>query len=418
MFTLKHPTVWFLTCLISLLLFFTNNTLAYSPQTGPLFNDPSGNVEAQYRLLTHLDKSIDSVGKGGSIRIAVFSFDNEGTTDALIAAHKRGVNVQIVFNDHNIKPKIQRLQRALGTDHRKSSFAIVCHDGCRSSARPAAQHSKFYLFTKAGDSEKVVMIGSMNPTKMQAHTGWNDLYTVVNKAELYRKFVQIFDEMKRDRPVDNPYQTVREGVYDAAFFPRPGKTNATDNALELLKSIKCRSAGEGSGVDGRTSVKVMMFSWDKERALTIARKLWNLDNDGCVVSVVLASKGSTVLRDIVLKPTEYGGINVYNSRQDTNNDGVSDYYSHEKYVLINGHMGTTQSAKYVWTGSQNFTTKSLRNGDESMLGIMGDEAYKSYSDNYDTIINHSSNLHGGNNRLQIPELTLPRGVIENGEHLD
>lgn len=388
----------------------------YTPVTGALFNNPTGSVKQQYRLDNELIAAINSTKKGETIRIAVFTFDYKKAADALINAHKRGVHVQILFNDRRLSPKVARLQQVLGTNYTKKHFAIVCKSGCRSTAAPASLHSKFYLFSKTGGAAKVVMTGSVNPTKMQAHTGWNDLYTIVGHEKIYNAFTMVFDQMKKDQPVEDPYVHVEDGTYDVSFFPRPGNSDDTDNVLETLGQIKCNNVAKGYGHKGKTVVKLNMFAWDSGRGLKIANKLWQLDDNGCDVSIILSSKGFKGLRDIILKKTRHGGIKVVNSRKDTNGDGIIDQYSHAKYLMINGNFKGSKSAKYVLTGSQNYTIKSLRNGDEVMLGIMSDKAYDSYDKNFKFIASKSTPMKKGASLAKEP--VFPRAILRNGENLD
>ncbi|MEJ7741655.1 MAG: hypothetical protein WKF73_03370 [Nocardioidaceae bacterium] len=64
---------------------------------------------------------------------------------------------------------------------------MKCRNGCRGS-RPAAMHSKFYLFSKVGLASKVTMVSSANLTFGGVFKGWNDLFTVVGNNVLYNGF--------------------------------------------------------------------------------------------------------------------------------------------------------------------------------------------------------------------------------------
>ena len=121
---------------------------SYTPKPGALFNKPTGTRAQQYRLFTHINRSINSSPRGSVIRIAVFSFSDLRTADNLIRAHRRGVDVKLVFDDHTVFDAERKLQRALGRNPRHRSFAILCEKSCRSTG--GEMHSKVYLFGRAG----------------------------------------------------------------------------------------------------------------------------------------------------------------------------------------------------------------------------------------------------------------------------
>ncbi len=88
-----------------------------------------------------------------TIRIALYSFSDGRVADALIRAHRRCVSVKVLMNDHlsnSDVPAFGRLQRRLGTNRSRRSWARRCDDGCRGSARPAAHEDVPLLQDRQG----------------------------------------------------------------------------------------------------------------------------------------------------------------------------------------------------------------------------------------------------------------------------
>src|ERR1700709_1386620 len=105
-----------------------------TPHTGATFNNPDGNRAQQLRIFRLVNKTIDAVPRGGTIRVAVFSFTEKATGDALLRARARGVRVRIIFDDHKVYKQESRLRRALGKNPNARSFVLYCHHACRGTA--------------------------------------------------------------------------------------------------------------------------------------------------------------------------------------------------------------------------------------------------------------------------------------------
>ena len=200
-------------------LLVTPPAAAYTPGSGALFNNARGNLEAKDRILTHIVKTIESTPRNSEIRIAAYSNDRPDVVEALIRAHQRGVDVQVVLNDNWTSGATRRLVRVLGRDTNRRSFVAICAGSCRGGF--GNQHMKFYLFSKAGQARDVVMVGSANLTGYGARVQWNDLYTTSNAPELRDLYTKVFEQLVRDRRVASPYIHRVVGDYENEFFPMP-----------------------------------------------------------------------------------------------------------------------------------------------------------------------------------------------------
>ena len=170
----------------------------FVPTAGGLFNNPFGSRSAKHRISKRIEDAINATPTGETIRLAMYSFGRPQSLKAVLAAHNRGVRMQVVLNDHDLTSEIVRLRQVLGTDATKPSFVTVCVDGCRMNT--GNQHMKFVAFSKTGATEKALMVTSGNLTGAAGAWQWNDMLTVLDRPTLYRYFTEIFDELAQDRP--------------------------------------------------------------------------------------------------------------------------------------------------------------------------------------------------------------------------
>lgn len=244
----------------------------YSPPPGVAFNNPVGDEAARHRILTHVSRTIASTPRRATIRIAACSLNNQNIARALVAAHRRGVHVQVLVDFHHVEgPAMNRLQRVLGKNRANRSFARRCKGSCRGSG--GNLHTKIYLFTRAGKSRSVVMVGSANLSTPGAEQQWNDLHTTVGNRRLMRQYVTIFNEMRQDRPVARQYRVYTVRRLQSTFFPRPRTVRKDDPVMRRLSAVSCFGAAGGAGVAGRTRVRINTSAWEGVRGVYLARKV-------------------------------------------------------------------------------------------------------------------------------------------------
>ncbi|MGH3366107.1 MAG: phospholipase D-like domain-containing protein [Nocardioidaceae bacterium] len=347
---------------------------AYSPNGGSIFNNPFGTNARQYAIQNHFRKSIASTRRGDVIRISTWRLNDGITTTKLIRAHRRGVDVRMLI--HNRGKQVRRLRQVVGSRRSARSFVYNCRHGCRTS-RASSLHSKFMLFSSAGRSNKVVMVSSSNLTHQHATQGWNDVYTVVGRPGMYGFFKSVFYQMAQDHGYRNPYRVQTVDRFRAYVFPRRGTTAHSDTIYHELMGVRCSGARGGAGERGKTAIRVAMFNWRGARGEKLARKLVNLDDAGCIVRVIYGAPTARVA-SILKRRTSHGGIALYDSRRDSNNNGVADKYVHMKCLMISGHVRRDRSSWKVYTGSANWTREALRYADEVILRISGGGPHKRY----------------------------------------
>ena len=174
--------------------------------TGPFFNDPH-RKKGWFRIERKVIDTIKHTPRGSTIRIAVYSFDRMPVAKALIAAHRRGVKVQMILNDHQYTKAMRAIRTEIGAKRYRSSFIYRCTAGCRSKQNQYNNmHTKFYSFSQAGRSTDVLAVGSANMMLNADIHQWNDLYFTSGDHELFRQFVRLFKDMRKDYSTRQPAQ--------------------------------------------------------------------------------------------------------------------------------------------------------------------------------------------------------------------
>lgn len=348
----------------------------FVPKTGPAFNNPYGRPGEVRRLIRQVNRTIDSVPRGGKIRISAWNVRSHNITRALIRAHNRNVSVQVVMDRANWNPNnpnvdAAQLKEALRVGNRKraedkKSFLRRCISACR--GKHGIPHSKFFLFNKVRDKKNgqvrtvrwITMFGSYNATELGATIQWNDLYTVKEQPERWQVFEDVFHEMARDKTRRQGLTGYDDGVLNTFFYPYTGDGTETDPDLAVLDSISCTGAATSSG---RTRIRIAQTAMYGDRGLMLARKLARMRKQGCNIRIVYAMFGNQVL-DVLRK----AGIPLTHLAYDNNFDGLYDRYVHMKSMAVSGNVAGDPAAKITWNGSANWTSVALAS--DEVVGVV------------------------------------------------
>ncbi|GAB3434510.1 phospholipase D-like domain-containing protein [Actinophytocola sediminis] len=340
-------------------------------RTGAVFNDPvGGDPTAIVRQLCNL---VHQAPRGSRIRIAHFVVSGEAGLDfatELIAAHRRGVDVQLVLDGwQDTTPAAEALRAELGENESRKSWLHVCSrvspEGNTSSCiGTKGQHNKFYLFSRTGRASDVVVQSSANLTDVNSSTYWNNATTLVGNRKLYRAYNDYFEDLAAERATDDYYRTtstgMRGGMVRSFFFPRA----EGDHVLEILDQVGCR---------GGTRIHIGMSEWDTYR-IGIAQRLVELSGQGCEVAIVHGLMDPEVLDTLSADPR----IGLRALEQSTELPGRI----HSKYFLVDGEFAGERRARWVFTGSPNWNHTSLRRNDEAMIQTNVRAVYDAYEENF------------------------------------
>lgn len=340
-------------------------------RTSAVFNDPvGGDATAIVRALCDL---VHQAPSGSRIRIAHFVVSGAAGLDfatELIAAHRRGVAVQMVLDGwQDTTPAAEALRAALGTDESADSWLHVCSrvspEGNTSSCiGTKGQHNKFYLFSSTGGARDVVVQSSANLTDVNSRTYWNNATTLVGNRKLYAAYNDYFEDLAAERATNDYYRTATTGMpggmVRSYFFPRADG----DHVMEILAKVGCR---------GGTTIHIGMSEWDSYR-IAIAHRLVALSGQGCRVRIVHGPMDADVLSTLSADPAielrELDDANALPGR------------IHSKYFLINGQYDGDPHARQVFTGSPNWNVTSLRRNDEAMIQTNIRTVYDAYEANF------------------------------------
>jgi phosphatidylserine/phosphatidylglycerophosphate/cardiolipin synthase-like enzyme len=337
-----------------------------------------GGVRDRYRL---------AMSTSGKIRIATWSFKDMGIAKALVAAHRRGVSVQVIAaKGRNRENKPWRyLKRQLGQSYYKPgvagsteriSFARECKGSCRGPG--GTPHSKFFLFDNVGASHvrHVVSHSSMNLTNFGYQGQWNFAQTV-RSADVFDRFMRVYREMRLNRPNSAPYRVYPTGDITSIFFPRPGANSGNDPVMQLLNQVQCLGATNGSG---RTRIRIINYSIYDTRGTWIAKKLKALYNAGCDVKIIYSLTTRPVLA-IMRNGSGRGAIPIRQSII-LNKSREIVKYNHSKWMTINGRLGLETNAWVTLAGSSNWSNIGFTS-DEQMMQVTGYGTVRAFNANFD-----------------------------------
>lgn len=353
-------------------------TAAWTPVTGATFNQPLGTPEQQQRVHALVNRTIDAAPRGSAIRVAVFSFSEKSTADALLRARDRGVAVRVIFDDHTIYEQEARLRRLIGSDPDARSFVLFCSHACRGTT--GDMHDKIFTFSRAGSARDVTMVGSNNMTSFNAQHQWADVYTAANNATIYDAYSQLFGRLKKARlqaayARTSGYYETGHNRWRASFFPLGPTSPAADPVMRTLSQIGC-TAGRGAGVDGHTKVRISQHAWFGDRGRYIAAKVAALSRAGCVVQVIPGISVGQGVRDTL----KQAGVALATVRHRSAR-------THQKVLTISGGYAGSRTAQVVFTGSHNYTDHAL-GCDDTIFMVKGAAAYAQYSANFEDIWQH------------------------------
>jgi phosphatidylserine/phosphatidylglycerophosphate/cardiolipin synthase-like enzyme len=374
---------------------------------GAFFNNPHVNAD-RFKIERRIIDTIRHTQKGETIRIAVYSFDRVGVANALIAAHKRGVKIQMLLNDHQDTHAMKMVRAVLGTNRFAKNFIYKCKQGCRTFADQYRNlHSKFYTFTQAGKSKDVLITGSVNLTRNAVYHQWNDGYFMSRNKALFGQFVGVFKDMKHDYNTKQPPirfcgtpvgQACDDSVdkYTTWIFPKTSKPT-DDVVLDMLHKIQCLTPN-GSGGYTRTHLALSMHTMRGARGDYLASAIRQKWAEGCDFRVSYGLIGyhtkqilgaSTARGRIPLRSTglDYHPDDDFDLNGDGEDDVILDYYTHQKYFVIQGTYNGVPDTNMVLTGSSNWASLGTAE-DEVFFTIQGRNNAKRYLANFNSFWNN------------------------------
>jgi len=378
----------------------------WKPYHGPFFNNPHVPKD-RYRIERRILDTLRHVPKGGHVKIALYSFDRIPVANAIVAAHRRGVHIQMLLNDHWENRAMGMVRAALGTNRHAKSFLYKCKSGCRTLVDQYRNlHSKFYMFNKAGKAKDVLVVGSHNLTMNADRHQWNDAFFMDGDKPLYKQFTKTFNDMKKDYHTTQPpmhFCGVPVGSscddsvdkYTNWVFPKKS-TKSDDLVLKMLAKIQCLTP-DGAGNQVRTQLVLSMHTMRGARGNYLASAIRQKWAEGCDFRVSYGLIGyktkqilgaSTARGRIPLRSTglDYHPDDDFDLNNDGDDDVILDFYTHQKYFVIRGMYNGVPNTAMTLTGSSNWASLGTAQ-DELFFTIQGAGTAKRYVKNFDLMWN-------------------------------
>ncbi len=287
-------------------------TIYFTDPVIPFDDVTTGGIEE------HLIALID--GAQSSIDLAVFEFNLQNVADALIAAHNRGVQVRIVYdNEHTEEdPQMEEMIRAgiPATPDNRSAF----------------MHNKFFVF-----DQQLVWLGSWNVTINDTYRNNNNAM-VIRSQQLAQNYTTEFEEMfagefgpRSPANTPNPSFTINGILLENFFSP---EDEVMPHLVDFVRQAQ-------------TSIHFMAFSYTD---YDLASAMMDRAAAGAEVSGIFEVRGAD---------TESSECNtLLGAGLDVRLDGNPRTF-HHKVIIIDGAA--------VAIGSFNFSSNASESNDENLL---------------------------------------------------
>lgn len=334
---------------------------SYEVKEGVTFNAATGTTAERRAILDHILRMIRRSRPSGEIKIMTWNFLSREAADALIDKARKGTRVRILMDaannlDENPNGPWRRLRSELrkiskGKKWSEKSVARVCDGSCRGNG--GAAHAKYFLFSKVGKSRKVVVQGGHNLTLAAANNQWNEVYTYVDRKNIWKFNERIFDEMWKDEKVKHPYEEMTSGKrYHMFYSPNFGKDFEEEPMQRVLGRVKCKGARKAGTSNGRTIIRFAPDVIRGKRGMAVAKRLRVLYNRGCDVKIGYTVMGKDVKRHLTAAGGR-GPVPIKHLVQDFDGDGKFDNYFHLKVLTVNGKVGADPNTWTTINGSAN-----------------------------------------------------------------
>ena len=312
-----------------------------SPPTVP--SDPT--------VLDRPSRLFDTAGPGDTIRIAMFRWDIEPPTDAILAAQRRGATVLLVGDDDlRLNKQGRRLITTLEEQDPARRNVTICDGACLPWRAPGpypdsqdVQHLKFYVTDIGGVQSFVTSSANLEDRQYRQYNS----FIKIDDPALYRFGVAYFSRMEAQSLTvdgerwDDRRKVWKLGPVTAAVYP-----NRSDLLLSTLKDITCTR--------GARDVSAMFAVIQRA---DVRAQLARLSDRGCRVRIVTSRD---TVENWVQRELPSGDIP---DRQ------VRTVLTHDKMLVAHARF-RGKATHVVVTGTSNTTCGGLLYNDEVMLRVV------------------------------------------------
>ena len=185
----------------------------------------------------------DAAPKGSKIMIAIFSWADQPSADALRAADARGVTVQLIMWNGRTSSVMPEFAKSLNDGLTPGSYFKVCKGAClgpRTGSRaPGIHHSKVLTFSQVNlpggqVAKNITSIGTGNFSTSNAERSFNVWRIVPNNPAMYNAASAHIARMRADKD-RRTSKAKKIALGDTAMYLYPQKSHTPD-----LSSISSR----------------------------------------------------------------------------------------------------------------------------------------------------------------------------------
>ncbi len=327
--------------------------------------------------------------KDTDITIATYHVNDRAVANELAEALKRNVRVRILADglDAGLAP-YKTIKSAIA-DAPSGSWIKHCGEPDLDADNKGSScmgkhimHNKFFLFGKTGGTSNVVMQTSANLNGPSGTNMWNTAY-ITPDAWLYSKYQAYFDDLSAASAPgasDSDYYSTFRSRYSPSngkFALNVSPRKSGNVYLDVLNSVRCTGNTSG-GTTGKhhTIVRAAQMQIAGANGIAIAKRLWELDNQGCYVEIVAdeisvakRAEPKTVLNYLLARPEALPPDRVNYHGPEVREFSGTQCGVHQKNLLIDGFFDGKPNQKIVVTGSHNMNNKSPMYNDEVILRI-------------------------------------------------
>lgn len=335
-----------------------------------MFSKPGGG-----NIQSDIIRQIEATPSGSYIRTVNWAFTRTKISDALIEAHRDGAVVRVLVSRYSRDSvAVNALQSALGSDCSSGSCAKIIDFAARGpntfDGEHTTMHQKSWTFSTTGDSKRVTLISSCNPTDESFDHQYCAAYQFVENEAVYDKMVNIFEDQTRDDGGANPFRnpTISDTVslwFSPWDSPERASSTVVDPVVDRIQSLPTNNL----------IIRIAMSSWWGDRGERIARAVATKANNGAKVFVLASEPFGAGVRQIL----SAAGIPIH--------DGYFNEKDYHHLKFMTARWGTGDNVKTrVWNGSENWTNES-RGNDELVFQVGGGSTHTDYVNFFDAIYN-------------------------------
>jgi phosphatidylserine/phosphatidylglycerophosphate/cardiolipin synthase-like enzyme len=313
----------------------------------------------------------DSAGPGDTIRVAMFRWDIQAPTVALLAAQRRGAVVYLVGDDDlRLNPRGRRLIDKLEAQDPERRNVTICRGACLPWRAPGpfpdsqnVQHLKFYVTDIGGVRSFITSSANLEDRQYRQY---NSLLKIDDPALAdfgTTYFTRLFDQSLSagGRTWNDRRKVFESGPVTAAVYP-----NRSDLLVSTLRGLTCTR--------GARDVSAMFAVIQRA---DVRAELARLASRGCRVRVVTTRD---TIENWLQADLPGGGLA---------DSAVRTTLTHDKMLVAHARF-RGRPTRLVVTGTSNTTCGGLLYNDEVMLRIVDDRwLHDQYLAHFDDAWAHS-----------------------------